>query len=245
AADGQPMLLDLHLARAPLPAGAPAPAGLGGTPAYMAPEHRAALAGVGEGRSLPTALDGRADLFALGLLLCEALGGALPPLGRAASWLRERNPQVTVGLADILGKCLADDPRQRYPSAQALADDLRRHLADLPLRGVPNRSLRERWRKWRRRRPSAPALLGLVLAALGGAGLALAYVGQEADKARAALQEGQEHLQRRDYGPAGAAFRRGLAGAEGLPLHRDLTEELRGQLRLLRRVEAAQELHRF
>src|SRR4029078_4238539 len=38
AADGQPMLLDFHLARAPIPAGA-APATLGGTAASMAPEH--------------------------------------------------------------------------------------------------------------------------------------------------------------------------------------------------------------
>ena len=42
AADGQPLLLDFHLTREPLPAGLPAPASLGGTPGYMAPEHRAA-----------------------------------------------------------------------------------------------------------------------------------------------------------------------------------------------------------
>src|SRR3712207_6936721 len=42
---------------------------------------------------------------------------------------------------------------ERYPTAQALADDLRRHLTDQPLAGVSNRSLAERWRKWRRRRP--------------------------------------------------------------------------------------------
>jgi serine/threonine protein kinase/Flp pilus assembly protein TadD len=246
AADGQPMLLDLHLAQGPMPAGAPAPAWLGGTPAYMAPEHRRAFTAVHEDGSVPTTVDGRADIYALGVVLCEALGGASPPPGGAAvSWLRRRNPHVTVGLADILGKCLADDPRQRYPDAAALAADLRRHLADLPLRGVANRSLMERWRKWRRRRPYAPALVGLVLAVLAGVGLALAYIGQEAHKARAALDEGRECLQRREYGPARDAYQRGLAMAEHLPFHRDLTEELRGQLRLVERAEAAQELHRF
>ena len=42
AADGQPLLLDFHLARELLPAGSPAPVSLGGTPGYMAPEHLAA-----------------------------------------------------------------------------------------------------------------------------------------------------------------------------------------------------------
>src|SRR5207253_3841817 len=160
-------------------------------------------AAVREGRSIPTAVDGRADLYALGLVLGEALGGARPPGGPVApSWLRRCNPQVSVGLAGVLEKCTAGDPRQRYPEAAALADDLRRHLANLPLRGVVNRNLPERWRKWRRRRPYAPALLGLVLAAGGVAGLALAYTGHEATKARAALAEGREQLQRREYGAA-------------------------------------------
>jgi serine/threonine protein kinase/Flp pilus assembly protein TadD len=245
-ADGQPMLLDLHLTRGPIPAGAPAPAWLGGTPAYMAPEQRLALAAVREGRSVREAVDGRADLYALGMMLCEALGGDLPPPGRAAAaWLRRRNPQVSVGLADILGKCLADDPRARYRDASALADDLRRHMADLPLRGVANRSLTERWRRWRRRRPYGLVLPGLVMAVLAGAGLALAYVSHEAHKAREALAEGREHLQGRAYGAAHAAWRRGLAAAENLPFHGELTEELLGQLRLAERAEAAQELHLF
>ena len=245
AADGQPMLLDLHLAREPLPAGKPAPAWLGGTPAYMAPEHRLALAAVRQGRSVETGVDGRADVYALGLLLCEALGGAFPPSSRQAMWLRRRNPQVTVGLADILACCLTDDPRQRYADASALATDLRCHLADLPLRGVANRSLRERWRKWRRRRPYRPALFVLALAVLAGAGLVWGYVGHEAHKARAALDRGQAHWQRREYGPARDAWQLGLVLAEHLPFHRDLNEELRAQLRLVERVEAAQDLHRF
>src|SRR5205814_4455868 len=56
AADGQPMLLDFHLARGPLAAGAPAPSGLGGTPGYMAPEHQAALAAVAGRHDVPAAV---------------------------------------------------------------------------------------------------------------------------------------------------------------------------------------------
>ena len=63
--------------------------------------------------------------------------------------------QVPVGLADIVDKCLAFDSRDRYPDAAQLAEDLRRHLANLPLRGVSNRSLTERWQKRRRCHPHA------------------------------------------------------------------------------------------
>src|SRR5262249_40874986 len=79
AADGQPMLLAFHLARAPLAAGAAAPEWLGGTAAYMAPEQRAAVEAVRAGRRIPAAVDERADVYALGVLLAEALGGTLPP----------------------------------------------------------------------------------------------------------------------------------------------------------------------
>jgi serine/threonine protein kinase len=244
AADGQPMLLDLHLARRPISAGAPA-LDLGGTPAYMAPEQAVALAAVQTGRRVPAAVDGRADVYALALLLAETLGGGTPPTGRSVPrWLRQCNPQVSIGLADVLGKCLADDPRQRYPDAAALADDLRRHLANLPFRGVVNRSLSERWRKWRRRRPHGLILLGLVLAVSAAGGLALGYIHHEEHKARAALAEGRQHLERRAYGPAREAWQRGLAGAEGLPFASELANELRSELRLLQRAEGAQQLHR-
>jgi serine/threonine protein kinase/tetratricopeptide (TPR) repeat protein len=246
AADGQPMLLDFHLAREPIPADGPAPDWLGGTPGYMAPEHQAALAAVVEGRKVTVAVDGRADVYALGLVLYELLGGTLPaPPRTAVRRLRQANPQVSVGLADVLDKCLAGDPPKRYPRAAALAADLRNHLADLPLRGVSNRSLAERWRKWRRRRPYAPALLGLLLAILTTGALALAYVNQQVRQARAALHEGRNQLLQHEYDHARSTFQRGLALTEAVPFHGDLAGELRAQLRLVERAQAASELHRF
>jgi serine/threonine protein kinase/Tfp pilus assembly protein PilF len=243
-ADGQPMILDLHLARAPIAAGAAGPVWLGGTPAYMAPEQRRAVAAVNDGRPIPAAVDGRADLFALGLSLAEILGDALPPTGEPApAWLRRRNVQVSVGLADILGKCLADDPNNRYQSAAALADDLRRHLADQPLREVPNRSLAARWRKWRRRRPYQRVFVGVVLALAAAAGLAAFYAGREASRARAALAAGDDLLERGDAVAARDTWQRGLAVAEGLPFQRALQEELRGRLGLAERAAAVQDLH--
>jgi Tfp pilus assembly protein PilF len=104
---------------------------------------------------------------------------------------------VSRGLSDIIHKCLRRNPQERYAGAAALAADLRRHLNHLPLRGVPNRSLGERWRKWRRRRPTAPLWASLLLALLaGGALLAASAVGQYRDAqrvalARSLLQEGE------------------------------------------------------
>ena len=111
AADGQPMLLDFHSCRARLAAGDPAPLWLGGTPGYMAPEHHAALTAVRERCSIPVGLDGRADLYALGLLLYEVLSGSLPEGTQTpAQTLRRRNPLVTAGLADLVAKCLCPNP---------------------------------------------------------------------------------------------------------------------------------------
>src|SRR5262249_30049403 len=78
AADGQPMLLDFHLARGPVRPGEAAPEWLGGTPGYMAPEQQRALEAVRQGQPVPTAVDGRADLYALGVLLYEVLAGRPP-----------------------------------------------------------------------------------------------------------------------------------------------------------------------
>src|SRR5262249_62209859 len=78
AQDGQPMLLDFHLARPPLPPGGLLSSGLGGTVAYMPPEQLAAMEAAGERRLIELPVDGRADLFALGATLYHALGGRLP-----------------------------------------------------------------------------------------------------------------------------------------------------------------------
>jgi serine/threonine protein kinase/Flp pilus assembly protein TadD len=185
-AEGQPMLLDFHLAQPPLRMGGPPPDWLGGTAAYMSPEQRQALAQLRQARPLAMAIDGRSDVFSLGVLLCEALGvaeGGLKTGTTVSSALGElrdtihnlqstlrRSSHVSPGLAAILSRCLEPEPDRRYDNAAALAADLRRHLNDQPLRGVPNPSLAERWQKWRRRHPGAlvrwlvaGSLLGLCL----------------------------------------------------------------------------------
>jgi Flp pilus assembly protein TadD/type II secretory pathway pseudopilin PulG len=131
---------------------------------WMAPEHEMALHAVFQNRPIPGGIDARADIFALGLLLHHALGGAVPVPADKAPRLDAINPQVSPGLADIVRRCLARDPNHRYADAEALTIDLRRHLSHLPLRGVRNRSLTERWGKWRRREPYA--LMSFILVAM-------------------------------------------------------------------------------
>ena len=250
AGDGQPMLLDFHLARGPIRPGGPRPIAMGGTPEFMSPEQLRALAAVREGRPVVEVVDGRADLYSLGMLLYVALGGTVPePSHAPLPGLHRRNPRVSIGLSDIIHQCLDHDPRGRYPDAAALAVDLRRHLADLPLRGVPNRSWAERWSKWRRRRPSALSRrlipLALVAAiAAPAATLGFAYR-QRVREIEAALAQGRLHLERHQDAEAEDALRHGLALAAGLPAVDRQRWALEAELNLVRKEKQTEELHRL
>ena len=67
-------------------------------------------------------------------------------------------------------KCLAKDPRQRYPSAEALAEDLERFLDGRPIRARPVAVWERGWR-WAHRRPALAALaIAVMLALVAGVG---------------------------------------------------------------------------
>src|SRR5262249_17748013 len=82
AADGQPMVLDFHLAGEPIHPDGEVPPWLGGTAGYMSPEQHAAALAVQQGRKVARPVDGRSDVYSLGVLLYEALAGSLPLPGR-------------------------------------------------------------------------------------------------------------------------------------------------------------------
>jgi serine/threonine protein kinase len=243
AHDGQPMLLDFHLAQPPLAPDGPPPRWLGGTPAYMAPEHRAALEAVRDGRPVSAAVDGRADLYALGALLYEALGGQLPLRPGESPPLERCRVGVGTGLSDVIQKCLAPDPCQRYPDGAALAADLRRCLLGQRLQGVRNRSLKERWARWRRRRPYAPTLLGMALLVVAAALAAGHQVADHLGRARHLLADGQGQLNQGRPAAAADSFQQGLDLAEGLPGSTDLVGALRQALRQASRQQAVAQLH--
>ena len=141
-----------------------------GTPNYMAPEQA-------EGRreSVTTA----ADVHALGAILFELLTGRPPFRGdtmlETLRMVREQdadhpsatNPKVDRDLETIVLKCLEKHPSRRYHSAEALAEDLERWLADLPIRARPA-TLSHRALKWVRRRPAAAACIFTAVVATGG-----------------------------------------------------------------------------
>ena len=254
ASDGQPMLLDFHLARKPIRAGERISDRLGGTPGWMAPEQEAALKAVGLGQPVPAPVDHRADLYALGLLLCEVLGGSGAGVRDVAGKLRHRrNPEISVGLSDIVLKCLATKPAERYHDAASLADDLRRHLNDLPLRGVATRSLTERWRKWRQRQPSALArsIAGLLTlaAVITASSLGYLFHHQRAQDLQAALEDGKKYAGRRQFSEAADILRRGLERnptiLPSLLTGDSLALELQKELRLAVRGQKAEQLHHF
>jgi serine/threonine protein kinase/Flp pilus assembly protein TadD len=250
AGDGLPMLLDFHLARKPIKARERVADRLGGTPGWMAPEQEAAMKAVSLGQPSPMAVDQRADIYALGLLLSDALGLPSPSTrDKERRPLPVRNPDVSVGLTDIVSHCLASEPSARYRNATSLADDLRRHLNDLPLRGVANRSVAERWRKWRRRQPVAlprAAAWYLALVALMAAiGLGLAYHRQRLHEIEIDLADGQALRLEHRFPEAVRVLSRGLQRTASLPTTRGLAGLLDGELRLARRGQKAAVLHRL
>jgi len=95
----------------------------GGTPAYMAPEVL-----------LQQPDDGRSDLFSLGLVFYEMLGGDQPfqsdSLATTVARIVHLQPpeltNVPGRLTAIIKRSMAKDPEARYPDAAALLDDLRR-----------------------------------------------------------------------------------------------------------------------
>ncbi len=242
ASDGQPMLLDFHLARAAAPAGAASIDRLGGTRGYMSREQVLGTAAVREGRPLPLAIDGRSDIYSLGVLLYESLAGRLPAEDETESrrHLRRANPLVSRGLEDVLHKCLARNASARYGDAGQLAADLRRHLASLPLRGVANRSLPERWQKWRRRKPHALLLAASGVAALAVVvGTAFAFHAERVRAARSALAEAAEHLDNREFGAAAERSQAGRQAIRWFPWHSDLQQALQRQLLAAGRAQTA------
>ncbi len=101
-----------------------------GTPSFMSPEQ---LAG--------QHIDGRSDLYALGVTLFQLLTGQLPLRGDSMAALmyrianqpapdvRDLRPELPVALADILARTLAKAPHERYASGADLAQDLQRVLS--------------------------------------------------------------------------------------------------------------------
>jgi WD40 repeat protein/predicted Ser/Thr protein kinase len=206
---GQPKVLDFGVARATdadllTGAGLTQTGQLLGTPSYMSPEQLSADS---------AAIDHRADVYALGVILFELLAHRLPsqvanrPLAEVARLIVEEdaprlgsiNPELRGDVETIVAKALAKDRARRYASAADLAADIRRWLASEPILARPPSAMYH-LRQFARRHTG---LVGGVLAT--GAALVLGLIGtilfavgetqqrgQAEHNAAAALQEKHE-----------------------------------------------------
>jgi serine/threonine-protein kinase len=172
-ADGTPKITDFGLAKVlDADLGPTRSATVLGTPSYMAPEQAA-----GDAKKVGTP----ADVYSLGAILYELLTGRAPFQGATPlstlEQVRTQEPvpprrlrrSVSRDLETICLKCLEKEPGQRYPSAEALADDLHRFLEGQPIRARPVSVWRRLGRSARRR----PALVAVALAAVALVGMLL------------------------------------------------------------------------
>jgi WD40 repeat protein len=162
-----------------------------GTPAYMAPE---------QARGSVKEFGPVTDVYALGAILYECLTGR-PPFqgasvletleqvrGREPVPPRQLQPTVPRDLETVCLKCLHKEPARRYPSAEALAEDLHRFLNNEPVRARPVGPW-ERAVKWAKRRPAIAGLLAAVVL-VGTVGLAgILWKWREADRNAAQAME--------------------------------------------------------
>jgi tetratricopeptide (TPR) repeat protein len=137
-----------------------------GTPAYMAPEQ---ILGQSD------AIDVRTDVYALGVTLFELLTLELPYVGptqqlyiNAVLTAEARRPsrlneKVGRDLEIVVRKALEKDPRDRYASAAAFADDLENVLAFRPIAARAPGTAERLWKMARRRPIHAALVLTLVV----------------------------------------------------------------------------------
>jgi serine/threonine protein kinase/tetratricopeptide (TPR) repeat protein len=136
-----------------------------GTPSYMAPEQA-----VGNNAAITSAT----DVYGLGAVLYQLLT-AHPPFAGGTTFETVRlvldteprqprllNPKIDRDLNTICLKCLEKDPKSRYASALALAEDLERWLKHEPI-WAHRTGIFTRGKKWLRRNPSIAVMAAMLL----------------------------------------------------------------------------------
>lgn len=191
-----------------------------GTLAYMSPE---------QVRGDRDQIDVRTDVHALGVLLYELLTGQLPWRTELHRWtdltneILERDPlppsrvqpHLNRELDWVVARALAKDPERRYPSAQALGDELRRFIAHQPLMAGPESARYQALKFARRHRAwvvGGAVAAGLLI--LGSAGTAYGLVRSLAREAELEREQERTSNALDAQTQARAAAQEALADAE-------------------------------
>lgn len=166
--NGTPHVADFGLARRLDGAAMVANDEVSGTPAYMAPE---------QAQARSSRLTAATDVWGLGAILYELLTGAPPFRAETAQATlklvlegqvrspRRLQPGLPLDLQAIVLHCLAHDPKERYPSARALAEDLARFIEGRPVQARPLNPI-QRAARWAKREPKLATAAGCAMAAL-------------------------------------------------------------------------------
>ena len=193
-ADGRPVLADFGLAREDEP-GQEKSATFAGTAVYAAPERL---------RHGDVDLDGRADVYSLGVTLCECLTQKAPYPGHTTEQvlrqieagkftaLRRDAPHVSRDLETVIHKAMEPDPRDRYATADEFADDLERVLNFEPVRATPASAPRRMGKFLRRHRRIVLAATAGALMVLGGLWPVLSHLANADSKRALAATEMQQ-----------------------------------------------------
>ncbi len=172
-AKGEPLLTDFGLARlVETESTVTRTLEVLGTPSYMAPEQAAAN---------NAQLTSATDVYGLGAVLYQLLTGH-PPFAGGTTYEtikllletgprqpRQLNPKIDRDLSTICLKCLGKDPKRRYSSALALAEDLEHWLKHEPIL-ARRAGVFTRGRKWVRRNPTSALLAASLIALAAAAG---------------------------------------------------------------------------
>ena len=213
-----PFVLDFGLARDTAKGGHTQQGSILGTAHYMAPE---------QARGDNARIDRRTDVYALGVTLYELLTGA-PPFNdqEGVDCLlciiksevpppRSIDPGIHPDLQTLVMKCLEKDPEQRYGSARALAEDLRRFRDGEPILARPP-TWAYRFGKFARRNRPLVILAGSALLVV----LVIAGFGLQARRTAASRAYWAQH-----FGQESERIEALLRYARLQPVH-DLREEL-------------------